>query len=51
VWHVQAIVRTGINCFGLGGLDENVNERILSAALITFGEIKEIQMPVDPGTS
>jgi len=34
-----------------GGLDENVNERILSAAFITFGEIKEIQMPVDPGTS
>ena len=33
-----------------GGLDETVDEAILHAAFIPFGEIKEVQIPKDNST-
>ena len=34
----------------LGGLDDQVNEQILHAAFIPFGDILEIQIPPDPAS-
>ncbi|KAK8803367.1 hypothetical protein WA158_001061 [Blastocystis sp. Blastoise] len=34
----------------VSGLDEQVTEDLLYDAFIPFGEIKEVQMPLDPGT-
>ena len=34
----------------VGGLDESVNEKILYAAFIPFGEIKTIEIPLDHNT-
>ncbi|XP_002963980.2 peptidyl-prolyl cis-trans isomerase E isoform X2 [Selaginella moellendorffii] len=34
----------------VGGLDENVNEEVLHAAFIPFGDIKDVTMPLDQGT-
>jgi hypothetical protein len=34
----------------IGGLDETVDEAILHAAFIPFGEIKEVQIPKDNAT-
>lgn len=31
----------------VGGLDENVDEKILHAAFIPFGEVKSIELPKD----
>lgn len=36
--------------YGLGGLDEEVDEKILLAAFIPFGEVKEVTIPLDAGT-
>jgi peptidyl-prolyl isomerase E (cyclophilin E) len=33
-----------------GGLDENVNESILHAAFIPFGDIKDVTTPLDQAT-
>lgn len=33
-----------------GGLDENVNETILHAAFIPFGDIKDVTTPLDQAT-
>ncbi|CAG8665226.1 10033_t:CDS:2, partial [Cetraspora pellucida] len=34
----------------VGGLDDQVNEQILHAAFIPFGDIVEIQIPPDPAS-
>jgi len=34
----------------VGGLDETVNEAVLHSAFIPFGEIKEVNIPIDPQT-
>lgn len=34
----------------LGGLDEEVDEKILLASFIPFGEVKEVTIPLDAGT-
>lgn len=34
----------------VGGLEENVNEDILRAAFIPFGEVKDISIPIDHAT-
>ena len=36
--------------YGLGGLDEEGDEKILLAAFIPFGEVKEVTIPLDAGT-
>ena len=34
----------------VGGLEENVNEAILNSAFIPFGEIKDVNIPLDHAT-
>jgi peptidyl-prolyl isomerase E (cyclophilin E) len=34
----------------VGGLAEEVNEKILHSAFITFGEIVDLVVPLDPAT-
>lgn len=34
----------------VGGLEENVNEAILHSAFIPFGEIKDVNIPLDHAT-
>ena len=34
----------------LGGLDEEVDEKILLASFIPFGEVKEVTIPLNAGT-
>lgn len=34
----------------IGGLDEEVDEKILLASFIPFGEVKEVTIPLDAGT-
>jgi len=34
----------------VGGLDEQINEKLLHAAFIPFGDIKTIEMPLDHNT-
>jgi peptidyl-prolyl isomerase E (cyclophilin E) len=34
----------------VGGLDDSVNDKILHAAFIPFGEIKSIELPLDQTT-
>ena len=34
----------------IGGLDDTVDEKILHSAFIPFGEIKSIELPLDPST-
>ena len=34
----------------VGGLDEEVDEKILLASFIPFGEVKEVTIPLDAGT-
>lgn len=38
------------NTLYVGGLDENVNESILHAAFIPFGDIKDVTTPLDQAT-
>lgn len=38
------------NTLYVGGLDENVNETILHAAFIPFGDIKDVTTPLDQAT-
>lgn len=33
-----------------GGLDENVNEAVLHAAFLPFGEVKDVNIPLDQAT-
>lgn len=41
-----------INIFNIiGGLDENVTEDIVRHLFTTFGEVLNVDMPPDPGTS
>jgi peptidyl-prolyl isomerase E (cyclophilin E) len=35
----------------VGGLDGSVTEALVQAAFIPFGDIKEINMPLDPESS
>ena len=37
-------------CNRIAGLDEQVDEKILLAAFIPFGEVKEVSIPIDAGT-
>jgi len=34
----------------VGGLAEEVNEKLLHAAFIPFGDLAEVNMPLDPTT-
>lgn len=34
----------------VGGLDENVTDTVLHAAFVPFGEIKDVNVPLDQGT-
>jgi len=34
-------------CLSLGGLSEEVDEKVLHAAFIPFGDIMDIQLPLD----
>ena len=34
----------------VGGIDEIIDQRLLTAAFIPFGDIVEVQIPLDPGT-
>ncbi|CAG9460361.1 unnamed protein product [Pedinophyceae sp. YPF-701] len=34
----------------VGGLDESVNEGLLHAAFIPFGDVKDVNIPIDPQT-
>lgn len=38
------------NTLYVGGLDENVNESVLHAAFIPFGDIKDVTTPLDQAT-
>ena len=31
----------------VGGLDENVNEAVMHAAFLPFGEVKDVNIPLD----
>ena len=35
---------------GIAGLDEQVDDKILLAAFIPFGVVKEVSIPIDAGT-
>lgn len=37
-------------CCWAGGLDENVNEAVLHAAFLPFGEVKDVNIPLDQAT-
>lgn len=36
-----------MSCFSSGGLAEEVDEKVLHAAFIPFGDITDIQIPLD----
>lgn len=38
---------SALNFLTAGGLDENVNEAVLHAAFLPFGEVKDVNIPLD----
>ena len=47
---VCGYVRGGNRGDGIAGLDEQVDDKILLAAFIPFGVVKEVSIPIDAGT-
>jgi hypothetical protein len=39
-----------VDAFATGGLDETVNESVIHACMLPFGEIKDVNIPLDQQT-
>ena len=44
---MHCATKTKYSFLAVGGLNEDVDEKVLRAAFIPFGELSEVQLPID----